>query len=202
MYKKYMNRPIILLVSILLLLSSCKDNQLKVIENCADENYVKNDIETNFKAVGLFHNKLLEPVELKIALLKTESKTLLKAGFTEKEVTDHIRSELKLLKKDLDNLQIRKIGLQNGYQDYRKELLSFLKKNSSNKINNNQVYLANFKSCEIASKDSTHTFNQRFQKETYTEILEVLNNELLKVFNRYQLLKFDIEKANFKNFTL
>lgn len=197
-----MTRLIIFLVSGILLLTSCQDNQLKLIENCADENYIGEDIMKNYKDVSYLHNRLIDPIELKIGLLKTESKVLLEAGFTEKEITDHIRSELKLLKKDLDNLQIKHIGLQKGYQDYKKELLSFIKKSSSYKINNNQVYLRQFKTCEIASKDSKHTFAQRFQKETYIEVFEILNNELSKVFNRYQLLKFDIERTNFKNFTL
>jgi hypothetical protein len=195
-----MTRLIIFLVSGMLLLTSCQDNQLKLIENCADENYIIEDVKS-YKNVFNFHNVLLEPLELKIALLKTQSKVLLQAGFTEKEITDHIRSELKLLKKDLDNLQIRHIGLKRGYQEYRKELLNFIKKSSSYKINNNQVYLTQFKTCEIVSKDSKHTFAQRFKKETYIEILENLNNELSKVSNRYQLLKFDIERTNFKNFT-
>ena len=101
-----MTRLIIFLISGMLFLSSCKDNQLKLIENCADENYISVDIMKNYKDVSYLHNRLIDPIELKIGLLKTESKVLLEAGFTEKEITDHIRSELKLLKIDLDNLQI------------------------------------------------------------------------------------------------
>ena len=39
-----------------------------------------------------------------------------------------------------------------------------------------------------------------FTQGNYT-VFEILNNELSKVSNRYQLLKFDIERTNFKNFT-
>ena len=47
--------------------------------------------------MGFFQNRLLEPVEFKISLLKTESKALLRAGFTEKEVTDISQLIMQLL---------------------------------------------------------------------------------------------------------
>lgn len=193
-----MNVLIVFLVSILLLIS-CKDNQVKFLENCADEKFVQYDWKPySFNE----HQELLLPVEFKIAQLKTESKKLLKAGFTEKEITDHIRKELKLLRKDLDNLLIKKTFLQNDYQASRKKLLSFLKKSPSYKMNNDRDYYDYFNSCEYNSIFSKHSLSQKFQKETYTEVVERTNYEVSKLLKRYQLLNFDIDKIDFKNFTL
>jgi hypothetical protein len=62
-----MNRLIIIfLVSVLLLLSSCKDNQLKIIENCADERHVSEELTKYFKSHRFFHDGLINPVEAKV----------------------------------------------------------------------------------------------------------------------------------------
>ena len=194
-----MTRLILFLVSGMLLLSSCKDNQLKVIENCADERHVSEELTKYFKSHKFFHDGLINPVEAKVYKIQKESKVLLDGGFTEKEVNDYIKEQLKFIKDDLNKMQERYLGLRHGTEEYRRELINFIKKDSVHKINNDNQYLNKFKSCEIGSKNSQLTYDQRYKKSTYMESIKIVDKEVSDTLIRYKFLGFEAEKMTAKS---